>query len=163
MSPIANARAADDAPAVIIDTPEVRIAIGKRIADARNAVDLSNGSEFARRVGVVPATVYRWEAGTAVPDVFSLARVADVCRVTMEWIVTGAETPENDALRQWVLTPAGQTATPEAIAFLAGIRLDGYKASELFYDLAFTAWKNGLSSTEAGAAAKMTEAARRPS
>lgn len=131
--------------------------IGARIRQAREAVGLHNASEFGRRVGVTPTTVYRWERGAVVPDIFNLADIARVTRTTMEWLVTGEERPENTALRDWLETETGKSAPPEAVAFLSSLPLLGYRPSSLFYDLALVAWRNGLTPEEAARAAKVTE------
>jgi transcriptional regulator with XRE-family HTH domain len=144
------------------NTPESRQAIGARICQAREAIGLGNRSEFGRRVGVTPTTVYRWERGAVVPDIFNLYIIARVLRVTMEWLVSGEERHDREALQVWLTSPSGQSASPEAISFLTSLPLLGYTPSPLFYELAYVAWKNGLTQSEAARAAKATEERRTP-
>jgi transcriptional regulator with XRE-family HTH domain len=142
---------------LVEDTPEARQMIGARIRQAREAIGLGNASEFGRRVGVTPTTVYRWERGAVVPDVFNLCDIATVTRTTMEWIISGAERPENETLRAWLETDEGKVAPPEARAFLESLPLLGYRPVPLFYTLALAAWRNGLTPEDAARAAKVTE------
>lgn len=142
------------------DTQETRAAVGERIREARLSAGLDNASEFGRRVGVTPTTVYRWERGQVVPSIFTLHDVARVCRVSMEWLLTGATSSHGEALEAWLASPQGQSAGPELRSFLEALPLDGYEPSTLFYELAATAWRNGLTPEEASQAARATESFR---
>lgn len=153
--PVAFVYAPTDA-SVVEDTKEARRAIGARIRQARLACGLDNASEFARRVSVTPTTVYRWEAGSVVPSVFTLYDIAAVCGVSMEWLIGGEEPDTSAVLSAWLDSPSGQSAAPDAIAFLRSMPLLGYEPSPVFYDLAMVAWRNGLSRDEAARAAKAT-------
>lgn len=139
------------------DTPEARRAIGQRIAEARAAIGTANASLFADQLGVRPNTVYRWERGELVPSIFTLYRIAQLAGVTMEWLVGGTETPADPHLERWIRTPTGQTAPAEALAFLRSLPLRGYVPSDLFWDLALTAWRAGLAPDDASRAARTTE------
>lgn len=58
------------------ETPEARSQIGGRIARARLEAGIRNKSAFARAVGVQPNTIYRYETGEIVPDIFKLETIA---------------------------------------------------------------------------------------
>lgn len=140
------------------DTPEARQAIGARIREAREACGYANASIFADDIGVRQNTVYRYERGEIVPSIFSLYRVARATGVTMEWLLTGDGIDDltSDVLDAWLRTPVGQTASGDAVAFLRGLPLRGYVPSPLFYELALTAWRAGLTLDEASRAARTT-------
>lgn len=142
------------------DTPEDRVAIGARIRQAREAIGEDNASEFARKVGVTPTTVYRWETGGNVPDIFRLLSIARTCRVRMEWLVGGIEPEHREAFARWLATPTGLAAqaTAGAVPFLEGLPLLGYDPSDAFYDLAFMAYVRGLTPSDAARVAKTTAA-----
>lgn len=130
--------------------------IAERIQQARLAVGLANQSEFARRIGVVAPTIYRWERDHVAPDIFNLYEIARVCRVSMEWLVSGEGVASGAELAAWLDTPRGRGTSPEARAFLAGLPLMGHQPSSLFYDLALVAFESGLTREEAASAAKAT-------
>lgn len=135
--------------------------IAARIEQARMAIGLKVISQFCDAVGVRAPTYYRWTKGQNVPDIFSLHAIADVCRVSMEWLVAGVPRSGREALEEWRKTPSGHGAPPEAIVFLEQIDLMGYEANALFYDLAYLAWQRGLSTADAARLAKVT-GTRRP-
>jgi transcriptional regulator with XRE-family HTH domain len=135
------------------DTPENREALGRRIAEAREAAGYTNKSEFARRVGIQGPTLHRWERGQIAPEIWNLHEVARLTHVSMEWLMTGAEVSGREVLEAWA---KGKSLSPEAMAFLGDLRIGGYKAEPIFYDLAYLAWQRGLSRDEAARAAKVT-------
>jgi len=149
---------------IVEDSPAARRAIGARIGAARAAAGYgANASAFARAIGVAPNTVYRWESGEIVPDVWRLESISRVCRVTMDYIVRGEAAPSaTEALEAWRATPRGQTASPAALAFLRSVPLAGYVASPAFFDLLLLAYEQGLSPEEAATAARVTATLREP-
>lgn len=143
------------------DTPENRAAIGERIARARAAAGLTNASAFARDIGVVPNTVYRWEKGELAPDIWSLESIASACRVTTDWLLRGVGAGDvADVLLAWKHTPRGASASAEALTFIESVALPGYVPSPTFYDLLLFAFEQGLRGDEAVRAAKTTTTAR---
>jgi transcriptional regulator with XRE-family HTH domain len=138
------------------DTPELRRMIGARIQQARLAVGHHVKAEFCRQVGTDGPTLHRWETGQNIPEALNLYEVARVCGVSMEWLIAGQTREDSTIFAEWKDTPTGKTAPPEAMAFLQGLPLLGYRPSLAFYDLALTAWKHGLSREEAVRAAKTT-------
>lgn len=141
------------------DTPESRRQIGARIGQARISAGYENAAEFARQVGVQPNTIYRYESGRIVPDIFTLERLARVARVSMEFILRG---PREDhgrspVLDRWLATPRGSTVRPDAVAFLERLPLNGYTPTPAFYDLALLAYEQGLSPEDASLSARFTE------
>lgn len=135
------------------DTPENREALGRRIAEARIAAGYTNQSEFCRRMGTNPPTLNRWERGKMAPEIWNLHEIAVLCRVSMEWLMTGEVGARSDSYRRW---RSGKTVSPEAIAFIESVPIGGYQDDELFYDLLLLAWQRGLSRDEAAIAAKTT-------
>lgn len=101
---------------------------------------------LAERVGVSWTTVNAWAHGSAV-TAENLRRVAEVCGVSMEWLQTGShvvrETSANEALRDFLLTPDGQGATPEERAELASFVPKG-EASVSFYGALLLLMRSGL-------------------
>jgi transcriptional regulator with XRE-family HTH domain len=139
------------------DTPEARTLVGERIREARKACGIATAADLADAVGVRQNTLYRYERGELVPSVWVLYRIARETGVRMEWLVSGDSRPEDTAvLEAWLQTPLGQTAPAEAVAFLRALPLSGYVAGSLFYDLALTAWRAGLTADEAARAARTT-------
>lgn len=134
--------------------------LGERIARARLAAGYENASAFARRVGVVPNTLYRWESGDLTPDVARLAAVSRLTKVSLDWLVRGVETTTHAALTDWRETPKGQTASDAAMLFLASMPLEGYSPTRLFYDLALMAFEAGLLAPKASQVARYNESKR---
>lgn len=54
-----------------------------------------NYSEFARAVGVAPASLVRWIKGEADPSRSNLVKTASVAGVSLEWLATGEGTKKN--------------------------------------------------------------------
>jgi transcriptional regulator with XRE-family HTH domain len=138
-----------------------RTEIGARIARARLAAGFENGADFARACGVVPNTLYRWERGELVPDVFKIDVIARLTGVTLDWLIRGAETTTHAALRDWRATPRGATAPDPAVRFMESIPLEGYSPTPTFYDLVMIAWEAGLTPGEAFLGARFTESLRK--
>jgi transcriptional regulator with XRE-family HTH domain len=130
--------------------------LGTRIQQARLAMGFNNQAEFCRRVGVQAETLYRWERGRVAPDAFNLYEVARLLNVSMEWLVAGEKRAENPALAEWLDSPKGRAASPDARAFLASLPIGGYRTAPLFYDLALVAYEAGLSREETVRAAAQT-------
>lgn len=59
-----------------------------RMREARIVAGLSQ-SEVARRLGVQPHTVYRYERQGLTPSVNLLAELADTLGVSLDWLVRG--------------------------------------------------------------------------
>lgn len=85
----------------------------------------------------------RWARGERVPEVRSLAQIARACSVSLDWLVHGTEESPH-ALAEWLEGPTGQSAPDDARAFLRSLPLHGYQPSTAFYDLAYQAWRHGL-------------------
>lgn len=64
--------------------------IGDRIAQKREALGL-NQSELARRLGVSPQAVQKWEAGVATPRHNKLTEIASVLETRAAYLVEGEE------------------------------------------------------------------------
>jgi transcriptional regulator with XRE-family HTH domain len=74
-----------------------RLALARRIAEARAKAGHENAAEFARIVGVTPNTVYRWEKSEVTPEALMIPAIASACRVTCDWLLTGKQ-PTSRAL-----------------------------------------------------------------
>lgn len=159
MCPVERSQSDVD-PGAVEDTAELRAQIAERIREARVAAGYENASAFARAISTSPHALYRYERGGVVPSIFMLYDIARVSGVSMEWLVSGAEPDAEPALLAWLETPTGRAAPPEAVAFLRGLRLGGFTATGLFYDLALVAWTNGLDASEATLAARATAVRR---
>ncbi len=70
--------------------------LGTRLADARRKLGVREGQDvtvpdLAERIGVTAASVYTWEADTAIPGERNLARVAVLLGVTEAYLRYGVE------------------------------------------------------------------------
>ena len=141
------------------ETADTRAQVGQRIQRARLGAGYTVAAEFARACGVQPNTVYRWERGDLVPDIFRLEQIATVARVSTDWLLRGdAPSAAPASLEAWRLTPRGQTASSDAMAFLRSLPLGGYEPpSAVFWDLALLAHEQGLTPSDAALAARLTE------
>lgn len=140
------------------DPKDPRTAIAERIKSARIAAGYENAAAFARDVGVQANTIYRWESGLIVPDIFRLEAIARVCRVSADWLLRGVcPLQDREILRAWRDTRKGQTASEPAMAFLEALPLEGYTPSFAFYDLALVAFEHGLSPEDAARGSRFTE------
>lgn len=82
----ANAYAPADARGV--GKPPDLTTLPGRILARREALKLGQ-AELARRVGVVNTTALRWEKGLSPPRGKNLERLAEVLRVSVDWLRTG--------------------------------------------------------------------------
>lgn len=132
------------------------VELGRRIDQAWDEAG------FESRMAMFHATNLRdynqlakWCKGRAEPEVRSLAEIARVCRVSIDWLISGVSGTQ--ALTEW-LEGAGQGAPLEARRFLRSLPVAGYRVDLAFYDLAFQAWKLGLTADEAARTAHVTQA-----
>lgn len=118
--------------------------IGRRIDRAWELAGYESRAHMIREAGLTDRNQgHVWARGDALPRVDLLAQVAAACRVSLDWLILGAEyTPP--AFVEWLETPTGHGADDEAKRFLRSLPLHGYTASTAFYDLAYQAWKLGL-------------------
>lgn len=129
--------------------------IGRRIQLARENAGLSL-AELARRAEINNRLIHKYVDGETMPGVRALLRIADVCGVSLDWLVRGQEfTPP--ALLDWLETPVGKTVDEETRRFLRALPLHGYRPSVRFYDLALHAIREGLTPEETVQAARITE------
>lgn len=98
---------------------------------------------MAEAAGLEYNSVRRWARGDVLPKVPALAAIAQACRVSLDWLILGEES-NPAALVEWLESGIGQSAEPQAIAFLRSLPLHGYQVSQAFYDQAYLAWRNGL-------------------
>jgi len=61
---------------------------GDRLADAREAQGMSQ-EDLARRVGVKPSTLVRWENDLAEPRANRLSMLSGLLNVSLRWMLTG--------------------------------------------------------------------------
>ena len=69
-----------------------RATFGDRLTFAREAAGLSQ-DELARRLGVEPERVTRWEADTDEPRANRLQMIAGMLGVSLAWLLTGTGEP----------------------------------------------------------------------
>lgn len=136
-----------------------RAAVGERIRRARTEAGMTNASEFARLIDVQPNSVYRYERGDQLVSSEVLVRIAQVTGRSMEWLMVGESTPTRQALRDWLESPTGRSATPDEIAWLERVDPEGLVPSPVFFDLLLSARRNGLSAPDAVKAAAAFRAA----
>lgn len=73
----------------------VRGDIGRRVRVARKLAGL-RVVELAHELGLVPATIYRWEWGRNDPSEEDCRVIATLCRVKYPWLMTGVGKPRRD-------------------------------------------------------------------
>lgn len=130
--------------------------IGRRIQQAREGAGIPSLSELSQRAQVNLRLLNKYVTGETMPGVRALLRIADVCGVSLDWLVRGQEfTPP--ALLDWLETPVGKTVDEETRRFLRALPLHGYRPSVRFYDLALHAIREGLTPEETVQAARITE------
>lgn len=159
MSHTPEALAADKAAAKA-RLAAARLAVGGRVKAARIGAGYESAADFAKAVGVGSNSVYRWETGRIVPDIFSLGAIARACRVTTDWLIHGEGVHSAvtiEALARWRATHRGRGASDDALRFLESLPLDGYTPTHAFYDLALIAFENGLDPKEAASGARFME------
>lgn len=64
--------------------------IGNRIAGIRKSMGLSQ-TDFANLFNLTQTSVYAWEKNKSVPDPMVLVKIAEVGKVTLDWLLTGVE------------------------------------------------------------------------
>lgn len=137
--------------------------LGRRIDEAWARAGFASRAAMFRDSGLSDYNqLARWCKGIAVPEVRSLALIAERCQVSLDWLVFGAEAT-SPALLDWLDTPTGKQAPDEAKRFLRSLPLHGYKASAAFYDLAYQAWKLGLARDSPELAAQLARDSERDS
>jgi len=130
--------------------------LGQRIADARERAGLTQ-TDLAQLCGLLDANrVSRYERGRATPSLPQAAALASALSVSLEWLATG-EQHVPAAYYEWLQTPVGGAASPEAREFLRQLPLAGYAPTVVWYSLAFQAFEHGLSPVETLRAATTTE------
>ena len=142
-------RAGDDGGVFVAD----KTAIGRRIAQAREDVGITNASEFARQIGVAPNTVYRYERGDQLPGAEALVRISEVTGRSIGWLMRGETDSASEAITEWQTTHTGQTASPDELAWIGRIDLEGHEPTNVFFDLLLSARRNGLATADAVRAA----------
>lgn len=70
-----------------------RQAIAARLKDLRLRLGYTDQRSFARLIGVTGGLVGQWETGAKVPGRANLQRVAEVCGVTVDYILGNAPAP----------------------------------------------------------------------
>lgn len=71
--------------------------LGIKIAEKRKLMGMTQ-IEFAEKMHVTRQTVSRWEAGTVMPDVDKIGEIADILRVSCDYLLKDAA-PEDGAAR----------------------------------------------------------------
>ena len=66
--------------------------LGMRIASLRQGCGLSQ-AELARRLHISPSTVGMYEQGRRIPDLNVLIAMSDVFEVSLDYLITGSESP----------------------------------------------------------------------
>lgn len=107
------------------DEDDARRAIGRRIAEAREAVGMSQ-EDLAERVGVRSATISRYERGAFQPRLDKLAPLASALGTSADWLFRGVEpgasTTVHPALAAFLATEDGQGASDSERAQLTSFR-----------------------------------------
>lgn len=120
------------------------VALGQRIDEAWDRAGYKSRTDMFRASDLPDYNqLSRWCRGVAIPKVEHLVSIARACQVSLDWLVFGAETTPA-AFLDWLETPTGREAPEEAKRFLRALPLHGYQAGGPFYDLAYQAWKLGL-------------------
>jgi len=67
---------------------ENNVKLGKRIKEAREKINKSQ-AELAGLIGVMAAHLNRWEKGRISPGWEFLVKIAKICDVSLDWLLTG--------------------------------------------------------------------------
>lgn len=70
--------------------------LGERIKNLRDGQDLTQ-DDLAKLLHVNRSTMANWEINRAQPDLETLIEIADYFGVSIDYLATGREQPENDA------------------------------------------------------------------
>lgn len=97
--------------------------LGDRLRDARTALGLSQ-EELAHRLGTAPRSVTRWECGHCDPGFVTVAEIARICGVSLDW-VTGA------SLARAVLQPGSVLVDRDVLDTLADLAEKGASPSDI--------------------------------
>lgn len=140
-------RGTSHAPRVRKEKDPFSAELGRRIDEAWQRAGFASRMAMFRESALPDYNqLARWCRGVSVPEVRSLATIAKVCRVSLDWLVFGSEeTP--GAFLDWLETATGHGANDEAKRFLRSLPLHGYRPTPAFYDLAYQAWKHGVTAS----------------
>lgn len=67
--------------------------VGARVLQAREAGGFTVAARFAEKIGVRPHTLWRYEVGHIMPGPEKLLKIAALCGVSIEWLLTGQGDP----------------------------------------------------------------------
>lgn len=95
-----------------------RTAFGRRIAEARLAAGKEQ-VEIAKALGAAASQVSEWETGAKLPQVNTVARVAEITGCDLQWLITGKERSLSDVIPMSRGVPEG--VSPKAWPALAPI------------------------------------------
>lgn len=130
--------------------------IGRRIDQAREEARIESLAELGRQARIDLRLLHRYIGGEVMPGVSALMRIADVCHVSLDWLVRGSEHVP-DALVEWLESPVGKGISDDARRLIRELPLHGYRPSARFYDLVLHAIREGLTLDEAVRAARATD------
>ncbi|HGK4055344.1 TPA: helix-turn-helix transcriptional regulator [Klebsiella pneumoniae] len=68
--------------------------INERIRKARREIKMTQEA-LAKRLGLTKATISMWESGNTAPNGKNMINLAEVLKVTPEWLLTGKESDKN--------------------------------------------------------------------
>lgn len=66
--------------------------LGKRIKSARTEADLSQ-ADLGKAIGKKAGAVSKYERGASDPESEDLVLIADTCKISIDWLLTGREAP----------------------------------------------------------------------
>ena len=125
-------------------TERQRTPIGERIRVTRLRLGLSQ-YDLATAAGIRSQTVYRYEAGLALPNTTSVDRLAKALDVSPTWLLRGEEVPTtttvageaHPALTELLATPLGRSIPDKIVKSLAEIQWGRVEPSaEIFLQIA---------------------------
>ena len=85
--------------------------IADRIRTARKQAGLGQG-DVADAFGVTRSAVSQWETGLTVPEASKVARLADLCGVSIDWLFHGIDAPQPKSADQ---APYALEALPDLL------------------------------------------------
>lgn len=80
--------------------------------------------EFSEKLGMANATVGYYATGERIPDALGVARIAEVCGVSADWLLGLSSVKERDADLQAICSTTG--LSPEAVSLLSSAGKDSY-------------------------------------
>ena len=127
--------------------PVLAAAIGERLRIAYRNRGYTNEQQFltwaTARTGIADRQLRKYLHAEAVPTVPLALKLADALEISLDWLLAGAEA-SSTAFRAWHAGPVGSTAPADAVRYLRTLPTHGMRNPDRFYDVALSAYMQGV-------------------